>query len=118
MHVADAVHMRERWFFAIVISLGVVASLADARGSSGLRQTRMRATVDDLREVGEAAKVYISQHPGTCPTPEDLTRAKLHPRTIDLWLSEIHIVCDDEGPVAISSGPDKQFDTDDDIELY
>jgi hypothetical protein len=85
-----------------------------------VKRARCDLAAVDVRAIESAAMVYVSEHSGECPTIQDLKHAGIleEPKpTTDPWNTEFRIVCDVRRATATSAGPDKQFDTEDDISV-
>jgi hypothetical protein len=56
---------------------------------------------------------------GYCPKPQELVDAQIFPKERplrDRWGTPYQITCAQEGATVVSAGPDRSFNTDDDIE--
>ena len=104
----------------IMAVLVIIAMVAGAVGFAVLptiQKARIKATRNDAKAISSAAVLYMSDTDG-CPTVQDLLTEKIldkNKNTKDAWDNEFAIECDEDGPVAISAGPDKQMGTEDDI---
>lgn len=104
----------------IMAVLVIIAMVAGAVGFAVLptiQKARIKSTRNDAKAISSAAVLYMSDTDG-CPTVQDLLNEKIldkNKNTKDAWGNDFSIECDEDGPVAISAGPDKQMGTDDDI---
>ncbi len=104
----------------IMAVLVIIAMVAGAVGFAVLptiQKARIKSTRNDAKAITSAAVLYMSDTDG-CPTVQDLLEEKIldkNKSTKDAWDNDFSIECDEDGPVAISAGPDKQMGTDDDI---
>lgn len=74
----------------------------------------------DARTVHPVAEKYKVDHPGVCPTVEQLRAEKelsAASKITDPWDSPYKIVCGDDELYVISFGPDKKENTADDIRI-
>ncbi|HJK97505.1 MAG TPA: prepilin-type N-terminal cleavage/methylation domain-containing protein [Polyangiaceae bacterium LLY-WYZ-14_1] len=107
----------------IMIVVIIMAMLATAVGVAVLPQLekgRVKQTQSDAQALRSAAVMFIAENPGgDCPTVEDLVdgsyvdRGK---RTTDAWDREFMIECEGDDVFIMSSGPDGEMGTEDDIE--
>jgi len=84
--------------------------------SSGCTHSRKRMETL-VRELRDAVTRYRADN-GRCPaTRNDLTKQKYFPAQafVDSWGTSIAYFCSGDGTLARSAGPDKRFNTDDDI---
>jgi hypothetical protein len=82
-----------------------------------IQKARIKSTRNDAKAISAAAVLYMSDTDG-CPTVQDLLDERIldkNKNTKDAWDNDFAIECDEDGPVAISAGPDKQMGTEDDI---
>ena len=74
----------------------------------------------DARTIHPVAEKYKVDHPGVCPTVEQLRAEKelsSASKITDPWDSPYKIVCADEDIMVLSFGPDKKENTNDDIRI-
>lgn len=74
----------------------------------------------DARTIHPVAEKYKVDHPGVCPTVEQLRAEKelsAASKITDPWDSPYKIVCGDEDIMVVSFGPDKKENTNDDIRI-
>lgn len=74
----------------------------------------------DARTIHPVAEKYKVDHPGVCPTVEQLRAEKelsAASKVTDPWDSPYKIVCGDEDIMVLSFGPDKKENTNDDIRI-
>ena len=78
-------------------------------------QVRITSVMAQALRVGTA--VWQTANPG-CPQASDVVAAHMVPdavRAEDAWGTPYRIVCSRNSPTVISAGPDRAFDTGDDI---
>lgn len=74
----------------------------------------------DARTIHPVAEKYKVDHPGQCPTVEQLRAEKelsAASKITDPWDTPYKIVCGDEDLYVVSFGPDKKENTNDDIRI-
>jgi general secretion pathway protein G len=74
----------------------------------------------DARTIHPVAEKYKVDHPGVCPTVEQLRAEKelsAASKVTDPWDSPYKIVCGDDDIMVLSFGPDKKENTNDDIRI-
>ena len=74
----------------------------------------------DARTIHPIAEKYRVDHPGVCPTVEQLRAEKelsAASKITDPWDTPYKIVCNDEDIYVTSFGPDKKENTNDDIRI-
>src|SRR6188474_3097746 len=74
----------------------------------------------DARTIHPVAEKYKVDHPGVCPTVEQLRAEKelsAASKITDPWDSPYQIRCQDEEIYIVSFGPDKKEGTNDDIRI-
>jgi general secretion pathway protein G len=74
----------------------------------------------DARTIHPVAEKYKVDHPGVCPTVEQLRAEKelsAASKVTDPWDSPYKIICGDEDIMVLSFGPDKKENTNDDIRI-
>ena len=74
----------------------------------------------DARTIHPVAEKYKVDHPGTCPTVEQLRAEKelsAASKITDPWDTPYKIVCGDDDIYVMSFGPDKKENTNDDIRI-
>jgi general secretion pathway protein G len=74
----------------------------------------------DARVIHPVAEKYRADHPGQCPTVEQLRNEKelsAASKITDPWDTPYKIVCEDEDVSILSAGPDKKEGTPDDIRI-
>lgn len=74
----------------------------------------------DARTIHPVAEKYRVDHPGVCPTVEQLRAEKelsSASKITDPWDSPYKIVCGDDDIYVVSFGPDKKENTNDDIRI-
>jgi general secretion pathway protein G len=74
----------------------------------------------DARTIHPVAEKYKVDHPGQCPTVEQLRAEKelsASSKITDPWDTPYKIVCADDDIMVLSFGPDKKENTNDDIRI-
>ena len=74
----------------------------------------------DARTIHPVAEKYKVDHPGVCPTVEQLRAEKelsAASKVTDPWDSPYKIICGDDDIMVHSFGPDKKENTNDDIRI-
>ena len=74
----------------------------------------------DARTIHPVAEKYKVDHPGQCPTVEQLRAEKelsAASKITDPWDTPYKIVCGDDDIYVVSFGPDKKENTNDDIRI-
>ena len=74
----------------------------------------------DARSIHPVAEKYLVDHPGQCPTVEQLRAEKelsAASKITDPWDTPYKNVCADEELMVLSFGPDKKENTKDDIRI-
>jgi general secretion pathway protein G len=74
----------------------------------------------DARTIHPVAEKYKVDHPGVCPTVEQLRAEKelsAASKVTDPWDTPYKIVCGDDDISVVSFGPDKKENTNDDIRI-
>ena len=74
----------------------------------------------DARTIHPVAEKYKVDHPGVCPTVEQLRAEKelsAASKVTDPWDSPYKIICGDDDIMVLSFGPDKKENTNDDIRI-
>jgi prepilin-type N-terminal cleavage/methylation domain-containing protein len=102
---------------AVLVIMGLISTMVGIAILPRIKDARIKATRADAQSIAAAATLYMSDNEG-CPTVEQLLEAKIldkNKKTKDAWGHEFLIECDQDGPVAKSSGPDGQMGTEDDI---
>jgi general secretion pathway protein G len=75
---------------------------------------------NDTRAIHPIAEKYRVDHPGQCPTVEQLRAEKEISATAkitDPWDTPYKIICADDETYIVSYGPDKKENTNDDIRM-
>lgn len=74
----------------------------------------------DARTIHPVAEKYKVDHPGNCPTVEQLRAEKelsAASKVTDPWDTPYKIICGDDEIYVMSAGPDKKEGTQDDIKI-
>jgi general secretion pathway protein G len=103
----------------VVIIMALIATGVAFAVIPMLGEARVTQTNTDMRVIQGAVTLYMVHH-GNCPSSvADLVddgRLSASARTTDAWNNDFQIVCEGESePVIVSSGPDGQAGTDDDV---
>lgn len=103
----------------VVIIMALIATAVGVAVLPQLRRARVDATRSDAQQMQSAAILYLGQEPGAdCPAVTDLVEAGVidrTKRTTDAWDHEFVVECEGDDVYVISSGPDGQMGTEDDI---
>lgn len=98
---------------ALIVSGVAVALLPQ------LEEARIKSTRADAQALRSAVMLYIADNPRSCPTVDDLVNERYldaTKRTTDAWDTPFQVTCEAGDIFVVSSGPDGQFDTEDDIQ--
>ncbi len=102
----------------VVIIMALIATGVAFAVLPMLGEARATQTGTDMRVIHGAVTLYMVHH-GNCPeSVGDLVddgRLSSNARTTDAWNNEFTIICEGNEPVIVSSGPDGQDGTEDDI---
>lgn len=103
----------------VVIIMALIATAVGVAVLPQLNRARIDSTRADAQQVASGAILYLGQEPGAdCPSISDLVEAGVIDRTrrtTDAWDHEFVIECEGDDVYVISSGPDGQMGTEDDI---
>jgi general secretion pathway protein G len=84
-----------------------------------LEDSKKKQAKTDAASLASVAEAFVITHGDqNCPTPEELSRDGLlshRSNTDDPWGTPYRVRCEPSYAVATSAGPDRAFDTDDDI---
>ena len=98
---------------ALIVSGVAVALLPQ------LEEARIKSTRADAQALRSAVMLYIADNPRSCPTVDDLVNDRYldaTKRTTDAWDTPFQVTCEAGDIFVVSSGPDGQFETEDDIQ--
>lgn len=79
---------------------------------------RVHSSSDVASRILKAAEEHIAQRAGGCPTLTSLKRDQLLPPDVatgDAWGGRFRVLCEADGIVVYSAGPDGKLETKDDI---
>jgi len=105
----------------ILVVLVIMGGIASAVGLSVLKsldQSRVRDTETRARTLQTASVAYLMDHPGQCPSVEDLEDSDILDPTTDHndgWGRAFTIECEASIIHVHSRGPDGEQETDDDV---
>lgn len=102
---------------AVLVIIGLVATMVGVAVLPTIEKGKIKATRADAKAIAAAAQMYLMDN-DNCPTVEDLVSEQIldkSKKTKDAWDNDFVIECEDGEIIAISSGPDKQMGTEDDI---
>jgi len=109
-------------FIEIMIVIIIMAMIATGVGMAilpGFERAKIKQAKSDVAAMRSAVQLYLAENSGKCPTIEDLKNERYvdkSKKTIDPWDQEFIIRCPEgDDPEVISTGPDKQEGTEDDI---
>jgi hypothetical protein len=98
--------------------LGTFVTLSLCRPCGSHRDADLQAAKDSVYAIHAAARAYRNEHPGTCPSIDDLRRDEWLDRGFlkrDAWGNAYEIVCGSDDVVVRTAGPDRRPGTLDDI---
>ena len=105
----------------VMVVLVILSALASAVGFAvvaNLKRSREKDAGMRARTIQSAAVAYLMDHPGACPTVDDMLEDDILDRTTnakDPWDHAYAIECDGSAVHVHSSGDDEQAGTADDI---
>lgn len=102
----------------VVIIMALIATGVSLAVIPQVRKARIKETKTDIQAVRSAVTLWLQDHPGECPTVEQLVQSgelDRSKRTADAWDNGFLITCEGDEPIVSSRGPDGQEGTDDDI---
>ena len=106
----------------ILIVVIIMAMIAGAVGVAVMPQfekSQIKSTQTDAQSVRSAVQLFIIDNPGGCPSMEDLVEGGYvdkGKRLTDAWEQPFQVECDGTDVRVMSSGPDQQMGTEDDIQ--
>lgn len=104
----------------VVIIMALIATAVGIAVLPQLERSRITQTRSDAQAVQSAAVLYLGQEPGAdCPGVQDLIESGIldrSRRTTDAWDHDFVIECEGTDVYVISSGPDGDMGTEDDIQ--
>ena len=102
----------------VVIIIGLMMGGIGFGAFNFLKRAKVKNTEQAVGLVREAVRLYENDHPGQCPTVQQLQSEGFLDRTKsanDAWGHAFSITCDGENISVSSPGPDGRPGTDDDI---
>ena len=103
----------------VVIIMALIATAVGVAVLPRLEKARIDSTRADAQTVRSAAIMFVGENPsGGCPTMEDLTEGGYidrNKRTADAWDNPFNVECEGDDVIVVSSGPDGQMGTEDDV---
>ena len=104
----------------VLAIIGLIAGGVAVVAIPKLAQARIDTAKNDTRTIHPIAEKFRIDHPGQCPTVEQLRAEKELSATskiTDPWDTPYAIRCADEDTYVLSFGPDKKEGTPDDIRI-
>jgi len=102
----------------VLVIVGAMASAVAVTVMKQARDARIRETKIRARTIQQAAKGYLMDESGDCPTVRDLLDGGHLDTTTDsddAWGNSFVIDCDDDTIHVHSAGTDEQHNTEDDV---
>lgn len=102
----------------VVIIMGLIASAVGFSVFGQLKRAKIRTAEQEIDVVRSSVRLYENDHPGQCPTVEQLQAEGFldrNRRTVDPWGHGYVIACETGEVGVMSPGPDGRPGTDDDI---
>ena len=102
----------------VVIIMALIATAVGVAVLPQLEKARVKTAKSDASAISSAATIWLTDHPGECPTVADLRESgelARNKEAKDPWDGEYVIECDGSDVTVKSAGPDKQAGTEDDI---
>ncbi len=102
----------------VVIIIGLIMGGVGFGVFQYLKRARIKTTEQALDVLRSSVRMYQNDHPGQCPTTEQLQSEGFLDRnraTTDGWGRAFHIECNGEDVGVRSDGPDGRPGTEDDI---
>ncbi len=104
----------------VVIIMAMIAAAVGVAVLPRLNDARIEQARTDSQSIRGAVEMYLAQNPSAdCPNVQELVSERIlssRTRTADPWDNEFSIECEGEDVTVVSSGPDGQMGTEDDIE--
>ncbi len=103
----------------VVVIMALIATAASIAIIPQINKARIGKAESDLGTIRQAAMLYAVQVGGDCPTVQDLAdegTLDSSQDSVDPWGNDYLISCDGDAIQVSSMGPDKQADTEDDIQ--
>lgn len=103
----------------VVIIMALIATAVGVAVLPQLEKARIKSTRTDAQSIRSAVTMYLADNPGgSCPGIDDLIEdgtLDSSKRTKDAWEHDFQIECDGMNTNVVSSGPDGQFGSEDDV---
>ena len=102
----------------VLVIMGAVASAVGFSVITSLKRSREKDAGTRARTIQSAVVAYLMDHPGACPTVDDMLKDDILDRTTnakDPWDHAYLIECEGSVVHVHSSGDDGQAGTEDDI---
>lgn len=102
----------------VLAIIGLIAGGVAVVAIPRLAESRIQQAKIDARTIHPVAEKYRIDHPGQCPTVEQLRAERelsAASKLTDPWDTPYAIRCDDDETYVLSFGPDKKEGTTDDI---
>jgi general secretion pathway protein G len=116
-------HARGVTLIEILIVLAIVGLIAGGVAVVAVpkyQESQKNQAKIDARTIHPVAEKYRVDHPGVCPTVEQLRAEKelsAASKITDPWDTPYKIICGDEDVIVLSAGPDKREGSPDDIRI-
>ena len=82
------------------------------------QEAKIKHSGTECRTIRQAAQSHLFESGGSCPTVRELVNLRLLDSSTsgaDPWGNEYKVTCGDDDVLVVSSGPDRQPSTEDDI---
>ena len=102
----------------VVIIMALIATAVGVAVLPQLEKARVKTAKSDASAISSAATIWLTDHPGECPTVADLRESgelARNKESKDPWDGEYTNECDGTDVTVKSAGPDKQAGTEDDV---
>lgn len=102
----------------VVVIMALVATGVGIAVIPQLQKAKVQQTKGAVQTVRSAVALYRATNNADCATMDQLIEDKAIDKstaTRDSWDNEFRIECDGTEVIVTSAGPDKEFDTEDDI---
>ncbi len=102
----------------VVAILAVIGTAVTIALAPMFEKGNRKATIADAQSIRSAAILWRTDHPGECPTVQNLVDDNIldkQRRQKDAWNHEFVLQCEGTEVIVISAGPDGKVGTDDDV---
>ncbi|MBI5516462.1 MAG: type II secretion system protein GspG [Deltaproteobacteria bacterium] len=102
----------------VVVIMGLIASAVGIAVFNQAKKARVEDAKSGCRAIDHAVQLWQQDHPGSCPTVEQLVRDGVldrRQRTKDPWDHDFQIACENGDVSVRSNGPDGREGTEDDL---